>query len=918
MSLTWTSGRDTARCIPCNTDRAVDDLFTAMTDIGTLMRGTLCTVCASVTVHGGEMQAEPDDAFIDSYVQSEAGIDAILRNLYRVDRGPGTTFLDVGANYGFATRFARDVLGWNALGVEPSYSGVRGSRELGVEILGQYVTAETTLGRTFDVILASEVIEHVPDPRAFLKAMRVHLSPGGILLLTTPAAEIVRSQTETLARQAVGAGGHLFVASTEALHTLLADVGFASATVQRDGLTLFAAAATDPGLDLGVESTGPSQAVIAAYLEALETDPASTDALRAAMSVRRFRTQVNMGVATAADEQSMIDTLRSVYTVDLDDPRGVARRLAADDELPLLVAPAAFACGMRRVVQRIEWDRAVQHFALAEAAVADKRRRRRVYDGDSSIIEGQARAHRALAMLHTDPAAAIELWSQLASSGELIEPASWTVRLFVEASASGLGNTFDAHLDEVAAAVASLGAAGGASHAIAAIDAGYLLAARAVGAGDRWCATQWVSVAESLLAAHADVLDPSWAVASAANLGAVREQIVGLRPEAVPSTIPMPGPEHERQLWELSPVTAVPGAVSVVIALYNGSRYIVEAVQSVAAQSAPPLELIIVDDGGSDDSLVLIAAQALPFDVRIVRQGNAGQSAARNAGIRAARGEYIAFLDQDDAWRPNHLAELTTRLADEPEIGWLFADFDLVDVDGETIARDIIAQSVRSLDRSTLADLLTDDLMALPSASLMRRDALRAVGGFDRRLSGYEDDELYVRLFRAGWRIAPLPRATVRYRSHDANASSSVAFLRSRLVFLEILLRRAGRSQQPTPSIVLQAVLPRLLRSTVHDYATAMQRGDDELASTIGWVLGRLTSMRPGSSKSRRLAVGVLSNPALTRRLLRVSLRLPARVRARLIPPMLASQVPRILGSSGAEPMVTLDLSRRPARKAAG
>lgn len=908
MTLTWRSGRELARCIPCDAEREAESLFSSQTAIGTPLQGTLCTVCASVTVLGGEMQSEPDDQFVDHYLQSEAGIDTILQNLYRVDNGAGTSFLDVGANYGFATRYARDVLGWDALGVEPSYSGRRGGRELNVEILDQYVTAETTLGRTFDVILASEVIEHVPDPRAFLHGMRVHLAPGGVLLMTTPAAEIVRPATEHWALQAVGPGGHLYLASAEALRMLLADSGFASATVHRDGPTLYIAAAVEAGRELPITSSGPSQAEVAQFLEAIETDAASPDQLRAAMAVRRFRTLVNMGHDAESVESSMIEIVQSVHGVDLSDPLGTARRIARGDELPILVGPAAFACGMRRVVHRHDWHDAVAYFALAEAAVDDKRRRFHVFDGDSRIIEASSRAHRALSLLHTDPRAGVALWASLWGAGELVDPAQWTVQLFVEAASVDQLDLFDDHLQAVADAVAALCSSHDASHAVAAINAGYLLATRAVARGDRWCATQWVSLCETLLSSPHTTVDATWASAIGGSLREVRGTLVELRPEAIPSTVPMPRPEHERLVWDLTDETAEAGAISVVLALYNGSRYVVEAVKSVGAQSTLPLELIIVDDGGHDDSVALVSALALPFDVRVVKQLNAGQSAARNAGIRVARGEFIAFIDQDDAWRPSHLAGLLAQLRDEPETAWVFSDFDLVDGNGETMVRDYVAQTVPTLQRNTVAELLDHDLMALPSASLMRRDALREVGGFDRRFSGYEDDDLYVRLFRSGWRVTPLARSTVRYRTHDANASSSVAYLRSRLVFIDTLLQHAKGSEYAPPSLIVHRIMPRVLQSTMHDYTVAIESGDDELARTIAWVLERLTMMRPTGIVRARRGIRILANPPLTRRLLRASMHAPAWLRRRMIPKLLLPYVPRITGSREAPPSIDLDL----------
>ncbi len=909
MSLSWTSGTDRARCIPCDAERPVEQLFRAETVVNTPMVGTLCSVCDSVTVHGGEMQSEPDDEFVEHYLQSEAGIDTILQNLYRVDRGPGTRFLDVGANYGFATRYARDVLGWDSLGVEPSYSGIRGARELGVEILQQYVTAETTLGRTFDVILASEVVEHVPDPREFLRAMRVHLAPDGVLLLTTPAAEVVRRATEQQAIQAVGPGGHLFLASADALRTLLADSGFGSATVLRDGPTLYAAAAREPGLELSVASSGPSHAQVADFLGAIADDAASPGPLRAAMAARRYRTLVNMGVDAAEAERDMIAIAAEVHGVDLADPRTVARRIAAGEPLPILVGPAAFACGMRRVVHRVEWLEAADYFALVEAAVDDKRHRHHVFDGDSRIIEGEARAHRALALLHTDPPAARRLWSRLTEAGELIDSAHWTVRLYVEASALDHRTLFDDDLPAVAAAIVELGAEGDERSTIAAIDGSYLLSRAAVRHGDRWCATQWVSVAEQVLQARRAVLPEDWSVAAGQLLLGLRGEISVLHAEAIPSVVPMPGPEHEAILWSSAEGEPVPGGISVIMALYRGERYVREALESIAAQTLQPLEVIVVDDGSPDGSVALIESLTLPFVPRIVRQGNAGQSAARNTGIRVARGEFIAFLDQDDVWRANHLAVLAETIETDPALAWVFGDFDLIDGHGHTVISSYLTETAVVLDRRTVADIVRTDIMALPSASLLRRSALIQVRGFDRRLSGYEDDELYLRLYRRGYTMTVQPRSRIRYRTHAANASSSVAFLRSRLVYLRVLTEQYPASSGRAGAAEVAA--ERLLRSTTAEYFTALVARDDDLARTVSWATERIIPLAHGVSWYHQLGLRVMRNPPLMRLGLRIAGSLPGPVRRRLLPP-LAAQAHARLHPDPRGPAATIDLGDRP------
>ena len=173
--------------------------------------------------------------------------------------------------------------------------------------------------------------------------------------------------------------------------------------------------------------------------------------------------------------------------------------------------------------------------------------------------------------------------------------------------------------------------------------------------------------------------------------------------------------------------------------------------------------------------------------------------------------------------------------------------------------------------------------MALPSASLLRRDALLDVRGFDRRLSGYEDDELFLRLYRAGWRSALCRGSRIRYRTHPTGASSSVAFLRSRLVFLQLLVERFP------PAIggagAAEAAAGRLIRSTTTEYFTALIAADDWLAKTTAWALGRMLPIAVDAAPSHRWRLIVMRRPRLFRSTLRVLAVLPRAARRRLLPP---------------------------------
>jgi len=185
--------------------------------------------------------------------------------------------------------------------------------------------------------------------------------------------------------------------------------------------------------------------------------------------------------------------------------------------------------------------------------------------------------------------------------------------------------------------------------------------------------------------------------------------------------------------------------VSVIIPAYNYARFLPLAIDSALAQTLPPLEILVIDDGSTDNTAELVAARygSNPV-VRYIHQANAGLSAARNTGIRNARGEFVAFLDADDEWLPEFLKvtmELFTKLPREYAIVATWCT--LVLADGSVMTRTYF---VEDTDKEfTCADLLLKSRFS-PSAVVCRRAVFAELGDFDTTLRSSEDRDMWIRI----------------------------------------------------------------------------------------------------------------------------------------------------------------------------
>ncbi len=212
--------------------------------------------------------------------------------------------------------------------------------------------------------------------------------------------------------------------------------------------------------------------------------------------------------------------------------------------------------------------------------------------------------------------------------------------------------------------------------------------------------------------------------------------------------------------------------VSVIVPVWNGERFLAEALDSILAQEYEPLEVIVVDDGSTDGSAAIAQAR----DVRYYVQPNRGPGAARNTGVAAAQGELLAFLDQDDVYLPGKIARQVETLADRPEIGFVFTRIDV-----------FLEPGVERPAWLPADWLVAPPIGYCPSTLMIRRDAFAAVGEFDTDYSAFSDGEWFVRARRAGVENVVLEDVAVRYRIHGSNQSND------RQTFVSEVLRSLRR-----------------------------------------------------------------------------------------------------------------------------
>lgn len=212
-------------------------------------------------------------------------------------------------------------------------------------------------------------------------------------------------------------------------------------------------------------------------------------------------------------------------------------------------------------------------------------------------------------------------------------------------------------------------------------------------------------------------------------------------------------------------------SISVIIPTYNCDRYLSRAIDSILTQTLEDYELIVIDDGSTDDTAQIMTRYTddpaeVRHPIRYIRQSNQGVAVARNHGIQLARGHYIAFLDADDWVVPTKLEQQRAVFEAKADVGMVHSGWQRVNAEGQAL-----------MDVKPWLDCPHLDLEhwlqwkpVLPSAMMFRKDWLLKADGFDPRFPPAEDTDLVLRLAAMGCQTAWLKDITVYYRQHDGSA----------------------------------------------------------------------------------------------------------------------------------------------------
>lgn len=306
--------------------------------------------------------------------------------------------------------------------------------------------------------------------------------------------------------------------------------------------------------------------------------------------------------------------------------------------------------------------------------------------------------------------------------------------------------------------------------------------------------------------------------------------------------------------------SAVPAPrVSVIIPTYNTAGFIAEALQSVFAQSFTDFEVIVINDGSPDTEQLERTLQPFRQRLAYLKQANGGPSAARNRGIEAARGEFLAFLDSDDSWLPDYLSLQMQSFAEHPELDVVCADTEFYG-DPQMNGHTFLAQS-RLRGPVTFAAMLMGNPLTTSCVVARKRVAVQA-GLFDESLRVAEDYDLWLRMAAGGAVIKRRWKVLARHRVHPGGLSAE-----DETLWLKSHIQVLGKVEK-NPH--LSAEMRQSLRRQLADFRALLDTEQGKRYLATGAYEQAIDSFRCANAllRSRKIQLilaGLRIAPALTR-----------------------------------------------------
>jgi len=298
--------------------------------------------------------------------------------------------------------------------------------------------------------------------------------------------------------------------------------------------------------------------------------------------------------------------------------------------------------------------------------------------------------------------------------------------------------------------------------------------------------------------------------------------------------------------------------VASVIPLYNGAEFIEEAIRSVVAQTDPVDEIIVVDDGSTDNGPEIVSSLSESYPITFLRQTNSGQSSARNAAINHTSCTHVAFLDQDDVWYDNHISLLKKPFVKNKvqNLALAYGNLNQIDRAGRMILHCCLDMVPAPQPKTSLQQCLEHDLFILPSASLVLKEAIQAVGMFDERLSGYEDDDLFTRMFSATYGSIYVNRPVTKWRIYESSTSFSKRMANSRMIYFKKQLELYPDVPILELSWSRDVIGPRFMRLAHNDFVRATRARD---LTTIEGAWADVEEIAPVMKRGTRRRVRLVS-----------------------------------------------------------